>query len=104
MANKRFEKQEKIFKEVKKEFWEPTSENPMIDGEIIREETGLYGRDLIILCESGNEFTIPNLTVLKKKLADVKIGDTVRITLLGEKPSKSTPGKTYKDFKVEVAE
>ena len=96
--------QEKIFKEIKgiENVWN-AQEQREIEGTLVREEMGTYGKNFVIKTASDKEFLVFGSTVLSSKLASIETGKYIKITYLGEVKSKES-GRNYKDFKVEIAE
>ncbi len=82
--------------------WQYEKEGDSIEGEFVKKTPGQFGDDFVIKTKSGEEFKIFGSIVLRTKFEDVKPGQKVRITYMGE--VKAGSGKTYKDFKVEVEE
>jgi hypothetical protein len=78
-------------------------EGQSFEGQLLRTQAGEYG-DNFVLAVNGEEKLMFTSTVLQQKMNMVKIGQTIRVTNLGDKKSTKNKGKTYRDFKVEVAE
>jgi len=79
-------------------FWNPEP-NESIEGVLTRVEEGQFGNNFIL--EVNKEEVALGSTVIRTKLKNVAIGSKVKVTYLGEVKGKN--GRTYKDFKVEVA-
>lgn len=86
--------------EVKSELnlWNYKDDKEII-GVVLRKEEGQYGEQVVLSAGEDNEVTLPSLTALNTKLANVEIGAKVKIVYLGEVRSEKT-GRMYSDFKV----
>lgn len=81
--------------------WQFEKEGDNIEGELVDIVAGQYGNNYVLKAPSDEEFTVFGGTVLNTKFAKIEKGKYVKITYIGEVKSQS--GRTYKDFKVEVA-
>lgn len=84
------------WKEIRNHQWEET---PQVIGALIAIESDGDKNNYVIETRPSNMVTVYGTTVLCRKMKQVKIGQVVRITYLGEKKGQQY---NYKDFKVEV--
>ena len=88
--------------------WLPTKLGEELVGSVIEaKEAGKYGRQLVIKDEVGKEITTASHKVLQARLANIKVGDKVKIVYDGEQPARvrgENPIKMYRVFKEETAE
>ncbi|KKN65119.1 hypothetical protein LCGC14_0485070 [marine sediment metagenome] len=76
-------------------------DNTTIEGTLMNKQKGRFEHDdYLIEKEDKTTALVFGGTVLTTKMANVKIGDAVRITRLGK--VKSEIGRDYFDFKVEI--
>ena len=93
----------------KKEFKEVTGmpvidlrgDNKIVEGVFKAKQPGQYGDNYIIEVDGDDQLLFTS-TVISTKMNLVKVGQTVRITYMGEKKSTES-GRLYKDYKVETA-
>ena len=81
--------------------WLPTKEKEEIEGEVTAIEEGTYGKQLTLLCASGEEFKSPSHKVLQNRAAKVKVGDKVKLVYIGEEAPTvkgNNPTKMYEVF------
>jgi hypothetical protein len=95
------------YKEVTQSATWDFEENPEVEGEYVGKETGVGKNNSALYAirqADGNVVKVWGSTVLDNKMANVGIDQQVKIEFLGNKPSPSRKGKTYKDFAVFVNE
>lgn len=80
--------------------WQFENEGDSIEGELIDIVAGQYGNNYIIKDDKGDKYTIFGGSVINTKMANIEKGKKIKVTFLKE--VKSSSGRTYKDFKVEV--
>ena len=82
--------------------WVPQNEGDELIGEVISIEEGSYGKQYTLRKEDGEEVRPPSLKVLQNRLADVQIGDLIKIIYEGEEPPAvkgQNPTKMYSVFR-----
>ena len=94
---------EKAFVEITTKVFEFKEVGDCITGVYKEAVDGIYGKDYVIN-SGGEDYTVFNTTVLTTKMSKVKVGDTIRITYLGDVAPKIPKGNPYKNFKVEREE
>lgn len=80
-----FEKQETA------NIWLPKAVNEQLMGSVKNIQEGMYGVQLLLMTEKGEDVLTPSHKVLQNRVSKVKNGDIVKIIYLGEEPGK--PGK-----------
>jgi len=82
--------------------WLPENIGDTLKGEIAAIETdGLYGKQLVVLMEDGNEIKTPSHKVLQARIAKAKVDDKIKIVYTGEQPPAvrgNNPTKMYDVF------
>jgi len=91
----------KEFEEVTTKVFEFKEVGDTITGVYKEAIEGIHGDDYVIT-SGGLDWTLFNTTVLASKMHRVKVGDTLRITYLGDVEPKVSKGNPYKNFKVEI--
>ena len=81
--------------------WVPQEKGDNIEGELTGTTQGQYGDNFILKVPTGEEMTVFGGAVINTKMRNVEVLKYVKITYIGE--VKSSAGRVYKDFKVEVA-
>ena len=88
------------YKEIKSELWIYEKENDFVEGILKKESLGSYGKPVYTLETDKGLKVVFGTTILVDKMSSVNIGDQIKITYLGTKPSQKGQNPT-KIFKVE---
>lgn len=92
------------YKEVEAEhnMWLPEKEGEQLEGEIVSETEGIYGKQFEIKKADGTNIKTPSHKVLQARFDGLTIGDRIRITFKGMEPPKTKGWKPTRIYKVEV--
>lgn len=81
-------------------FWSPESIDDSLIGEVVAEKDGEYGKQWTIKKEDGLLALTPSHKVLQNRMAEVKLGDFVKIIFIGEENPKLKGHNKTKMYKV----
>jgi hypothetical protein len=97
------DEEEETWEEVVTNFWKPETDGDSIQGVLLakKDEVGINKTKAYDLQTKDGVTTIWGTTVLDDRLAVINIGEKIRITYKGTKPSLR--GKDVKIFKVDRA-
>ena len=82
--------------------WIPEKEGDQIEGLVEKKDEGNYGPQWTIIT-ADESIRTPSHKVLQNRMGNVKEGDTVRITFVGEEPPAVKGQNPTKMYKVEKA-
>jgi len=85
-------------------FWAPAKEGEIIEGDVLDIISGSFGNQHILKLDDKTTIMTPSHKILQSKLAQVKIGDYVRITYVDETESTKKGHSPTKNYEVEVEE
>lgn len=88
--------------ETNQNVWIPEKEGEVLEGEIINENEGAYGKQFNVKRQDGSEILTPSHKVLQAKIDSLTTGDRIRITFKGLEPAKMKGWKPTRVYKVEV--
>lgn len=77
-----------MWQESRGDLWTPDVEGDSVEGVIVNQENGEFGRQVIIECEPGKVIKTPAHKVLQQRLECFSVGDRIRIEYCGSKQSK----------------
>jgi len=83
--------------------WTPSDDDKVLEGVLheVSKDVGPNKSTIYVIKDKENTLLgVWETTVLASKMSEISIGNEVRITYLGPRPSKK--GGTYHDFKVET--
>lgn len=83
------------------EYWSPKEADEVLEGVVIEEVNGEYGRQYVVEREDKTRITTPSHAYLQNRMKQVKSGDKVKLVYVGEEaPSIKgrSPTKIYKVF------
>jgi hypothetical protein len=89
------------FKEIKSDvtFWKPTEPADEVIGVVVQErEHAEYGRSLILKTGEGKMIGLPAHSALQNLLREIKVGDRVKVTYLGEREGNNK--RLFRDYAV----
>lgn len=65
-------------------FWKPEKKGEEITGEVVKQEDGEFGTCFTIKQADGTTIATPSHKALLNRMANVRVGDEVKIVYLGE--------------------
>lgn len=83
------------------DYWNPSVKGECIEGNLCGTETSKYNPEMermILETKNGHQITLPAGAILNRFLKTLKIGDYIKVTYDGEKPSNNpahNPTKLY---------